>query len=196
MIWFFNLASAHPAHLEADHANFMFLGVEHIWTGYDHLLFLFALLLRAERARDIAMVVTTFTLAHSITLSAAAIGYLKAPPSIVEPAIAATIIVVGLENLRTPSVRSSVVATLGLGLIHGFGFAGVLAEVAVPRHELLSSLLLFNLGVETGQLSLVLIAMPALLRLRTYSSTWTSIAVPSLSVGISCMGFWWLLQRI
>jgi hydrogenase/urease accessory protein HupE len=146
--------------------RFFGLGVEHILLGYDHLLFLFALLLVRLRFRDLAVIVTSFTVAHSITLVGAGLGAFSLPSAIVEPAIALTILYVGLENffIKKPSRRW--VLTFALGLIHGFGFAGLLAEIGLPKTGTVPALLSFNVGVEVGQLAMVAVVVPALTALR------------------------------
>ncbi|HNC97240.1 MAG TPA: HupE/UreJ family protein, partial [Myxococcota bacterium] len=169
--------------------RFLHLGVEHIWTGYDHLLFLAGLLLAASRLKDMLFIVTGFTVAHSITLSLAATGILVVPPEVVEPAIAASIVWVGLENLWKPPPRRRVVLTFLLGLIHGFGFAGMLAELGLPAGNLALALVCFNGGVELGQAGVVLVLLPILLLLRR-QIWWERYAVPLLSLGVAAMGLY------
>ena len=175
-------------------AEFVQLGVHHIWTGYDHLAFLAALLLTAGSLRDMLFVVTGFTVAHSITLSLAATGVFTLPPVYVEPAIAASIVFVGLENLFQPPIRRRVWMTFLLGLIHGFGFAGLLVELGLPRAALTVALVSFNVGVELGQAAIVAVALPLLLVL-TRLPRWNDRVMPALSVSIACSGLYWLLQR-
>jgi len=149
--------------------RFFGLGVEHILLGYDHLLFLFALLLVRLRFRDLVTIVTSFTVAHSITLVGAGLGAFSLPSSIVEPAIALTILYVGAENFFIDNAARRWVLTFALGLIHGFGFAGLLAEIGLPRTGTVAALLSFNVGVEVGQLAMVLVVVPALTALRAES---------------------------
>ncbi len=175
--------------------RFLALGVEHIWTGYDHLLFLLGLLLVTGRARDMLLVVTGFTVAHSLTLSAAALGWIAVPGWIVEPAIAASIAYVGLENLWRPAPRRRLAVTFGLGLVHGFGFAGMLAELGLPRDALALALVCFNGGVELGQAAVAALALPALLWLRRFPS-WEARAVPAASIGVAAMGAYWFVERV
>lgn len=174
--------------------RFLVLGVEHIVTGYDHLLFLGGLLLVADRLRSMLLIVTGFTLAHSITLSAAALGWLALPAAVVEPAIAATIVFVGLENLLRPSARRRMALTFVLGLVHGFGFASLLAGIGLPRDALLLALLCFNGGVELGQAAVAALVLPALLWLRRYPS-WERRGVPALSLLVALCGLGWLIER-
>ncbi len=175
--------------------RFFGLGVEHIWTGYDHLAFLFGLLLTARRLRDMLVIVTGFTVAHSITLTLAALGYVTLPPALVEPAIAASIVVVGVENFWRPPARRRVILTFLLGLIHGFGFAGMLAQLGLPRHALATALVCFNGGVEVGQAAVVAVVLPLLLWLRRYDS-FEKRAVPLGSAGLALAGLYWLVERL
>jgi hydrogenase/urease accessory protein HupE len=175
--------------------RFIVLGVEHIWTGYDHLLFLLGLLLAARRLRDMLFVVTGFTIAHSVTLTLAALGYLALGPRIVEPAIALSIAWVGIENLFRPPARRRIVVTSLLGLVHGFGFAGQLAELGLPRAALVKALVSFNVGVELGQGAVVALALAVLLRLRKWEAFETH-AVPAASVIVALVGMFWFVERV
>ncbi|MES2642840.1 MAG: HupE/UreJ family protein [Myxococcota bacterium] len=176
-------------------AQFLKLGVEHIWTGYDHLLFLLGLLLAASSLRSMLFIVTGFTIAHSITLSAAALGLVSLPSSLVEPAIAASIAYVGIENFWKPAPKRRVAVTFLLGLVHGFGFAGMLAELGLPRDALAIALLCFNGGVELGQAAVVAVALPLLLAMRRWP-WWEARAVPVASVGVTLAGVYWLVERL
>jgi hydrogenase/urease accessory protein HupE len=179
--------------------GFFLLGVEHIWTGYDHLLFLFGLLLVCRTLRSVAVIITAFTVAHSLTLAVATLGWIHLSGAFVEPAIAASIIYVGVENLlrkgKEPHGRGWL--TFGFGLVHGFGFASVLADLGVGRDGtgIVQPLLAFNLGVELGQLAVAAALLPLLMRLRRYPvvAAW---ALPASSMGIVLAGTWWLLERV
>jgi len=148
--------------------DFVVLGVEHIFTGYDHILFLVGLLLAAGLVGGglrpglsyLLAVVTSFTVAHSITLICAALGWIALGSRVVEPAIAATIIYVGVENIVVQAPRRRWMLTFLFGLVHGFGFAHILSEVGLPQRGLVLSLLGFNLGVELGQVTLVAVLFP------------------------------------
>ncbi len=175
--------------------RFGLLGVEHIWTGYDHLLFLFALLLAAPSLRAMLLIVTGFTVAHSITLSAAALGLVHISPAWVEPAIAASIVFVGVENFWRPPPGRRTAVTFGLGLIHGFGFASMLTDLGLPRAQLVTALVSFNGGVELGQGAIVLLLLPILLRLRRWPS-WERRFVPVLSGLVVIAGAVWFMQRV
>ena len=129
----------HPA---PDFWSFLRLGIEHIWTGYDHLLFLAGLLIVCSRVRTIIGIVTSFTVAHSITLGLAATDTFNLPGRLVEPLIAATILYVGAENLirRGTEPSGRWIIAFAFGLVHGFGFASALRELNLPRTGLAASL--------------------------------------------------------
>ena len=154
-------------------------GVFHIWTGFDHLLFLLSLLLPAVLVRtpgpapswtpaasfgaafrDALKVVTAFTVAHSITLSLAALGVISLPSRLVESAIAVSVILAALNNVRPVVHGGRWIVAFCFGLIHGFGFASVLADLGLPQSSLLQALIAFNLGVELGQLVIVAAFLP------------------------------------
>src|SRR6185503_11254312 len=136
-------------------AGFLKLGVEHIWTGYDHLMFLFALLLVCPDFKSAIQVVTFFTVAHSITLAFATLNLVWVSGRVVEPAIAASIVYVGVENLiRSEGPKGRWLITFLFGLIHGFGFASILRDLGVASSTtgVTVPLVAFNLGVEAGQI--------------------------------------------
>jgi hydrogenase/urease accessory protein HupE len=179
--------------LWSDVWSFFVLGLEHIATGYDHLLFLFGLLLVATRLRALVLVVTSFTVAHSITLIGAALGAVSLPSRLVEPAIALTIAYVGAENLWKKDPRHRPVLTFALGLVHGFGFAGVLSETALPERGRVLALLAFNLGVEAGQLAVVLALTPLLVWLAR-SRHATIVRRAGSAVVLACGLVWFVLR--
>jgi HupE / UreJ protein len=185
-------------------------GVWHIWIGIDHILFLISLLLPAVLGRSggrwqpverfnqaflgAVKVVTAFTLAHSITLTLAALGLIQLPSRLVESAIAASVVVAALNNLHPLITRRLWLVAFGFGLIHGFGFASVLADLGVPKNALLLSLFSFNFGVELGQLAIVVLVMPLTFALRrTWLYPWVIVRVGSLL--IAAVAAAWLLQR-
>ena len=179
--------------------QFLKLGIEHILTGYDHLLFLFALLVVCDRFWPVAKIITSFTIAHSITLALAAFNIVNIPSRIVEPAIAASIVVVSLENIfcRHKKLDDRWRLTFGLGLIHGLGFASALQEVGVGRNGTGVALPLigFNVGVELGQITVALIVLPILWQLRrwpTFQVRW----VPICSGLVAAAGAWWFVERL
>ena len=185
-------------------------GVWHIWIGYDHILFLVSLLLPAvlmrERRRwlpvarfgdafwDVFKVVTAFTVAHSITLSLAALGVIALPSRLVESAIAVSVVLAALNNLAPLVAGRRWVVAFAFGLIHGFGFASVLAELGLPRDALLLALVGFNLGVEAGQLAVVATFLPLAYFLR---GTWfyRRVILFGGSMAIVAIAMVWLLER-
>lgn len=185
-------------------------GVWHIWSGIDHLLFLLSLLLPAvllrcgghwepvPRARpaliSILKVVTAFTLAHSITLSLAALDVVRLPSRLTESVIAASIIVAALNNVFPLVTESRARIAFAFGLLHGFGFASVLADMGLPHGARLVSLLAFNLGIEAGQLAVVLAVMPVVYGLRS-STFYRRTFMPWGSAVIACIALVWLIQR-
>ncbi len=178
--------------------GFLTLGVEHIWTGYDHLLFLFALLVVCRTFRSIVAIITCFTLAHSLTLALATLDLINLPSRFVEPAIAASIIFVGVENLfrRGEEPKGRWALTFAFGLIHGFGFASVLKELGVGRggQGLAMPLFTFNAGVEIGQVVVAAIVLPVVWRLRK-NEKFLRIGVPLLSAVVAVAGLYWFLER-
>ncbi len=176
--------------------GFLKLGVEHIITGYDHLLFLLALLIMAPCFRQAALLVTSFTVAHSITLGLATLNVVHIPSNYVEPVIAASIVYVGIENLIRDRPRGRWLLTFAFGLVHGFGFASVLRELGVSSSTtgIAMPLLSFNLGVETGQIAIAAIALP-LIWLARKSPAGVRYGVPVCSSAVIALGGWWLLER-
>jgi len=177
--------------------GFLMLGVEHIATGYDHLLFLFALLLMAPAFRQAALLITSFTVAHSITLGLATLDLLHVPSKYVEPLIAASIVYVGVENLiRRDGPRGRWLLTFAFGLVHGLGFASVLRELGVGAGAtgVVMPLLSFNLGVEAGQIAIVAIALPLIWLARKFPAG-ARYGVPMASSVVVALGGWWLLER-
>lgn len=173
------------------------LGLEHILAGYDHLLFLAALLVATTRLRSLITIVTSFTLAHSLTLAASWRGLLTPPAALVEPLILASIIFVGIENLvrkREPPARWLI--SFGFGLIHGFGFAGALRELGLggDAAALLLPLLGFNLGVEAGQLAVVALLLPLIWWLRRRQDR-ARYALPAVSALVAAAGVYWLVSH-
>ncbi|HEY2406925.1 MAG TPA: HupE/UreJ family protein [Polyangiaceae bacterium] len=155
-----NVAASNATPAENLGWSMLKLGVEHILTGADHLVFLLGLILVGGRFRSLVGVVSAFTLAHSITLALAALSVFAPSPRIVEPAIALSIAYVGVENLFVKDASKRWRITFPFGLIHGFGFAGALREIALPRAQLPIALVSFNLGVELGQLAVLSLVLP------------------------------------
>jgi hydrogenase/urease accessory protein HupE len=178
--------------------SFLKLGVEHILTGYDHLLFLFGLLVACRRFSTAAKIITCFTLAHSLTLALAALDVVSLPARLVEPLIAASIVFVGVENLLRkgePGWRWAL--TFALGLVHGFGFAGALKEAGLGSGgaALLVPLFSFNLGVELGQAGVAAVVLPLLWKLRDLPA-YEKYGRQFLSATIALAGAWWFVTRL
>jgi hypothetical protein len=185
-------------------------GIWHILSGIDHLLFLLSLLLPAVLLRrenrwepvtrvrpalvSIFKVVTAFTLAHSITLSLAALNIVRLPSRLTESVIAASIIVAALNNIFPIITERRARIAFAFGLLHGFGFASVLSDMGLPQGARLISLLAFNLGIETGQLAVVLSVMPIVYGLRS-GAFYRRAVMPWGSAAIAALAFVWLLQR-
>ncbi len=180
-------------------ADFLKLGIEHIVTGYDHLLFLFSLLVVTRSFWPALKIITFFTVAHSITLALAGMNIVNAPSSVIEPLIAATIVYVGLENiLRKDNITTNqrCLLTFFFGLIHGFGFAGVLREMDISSIEtgILVPLFSFNLGVELGQIAIACLALPLIWWLHKQENI-DRYLVPIGSLLTCLAGGYWLLER-
>lgn len=181
--------------------TFVPAGIEHILIGPDHLLFLLGLLLLGGTARRLGLIVTAFTLGHSVTLSVAALDLYAPPASVVEPLIALSIVLVGVDNLlvgTTPSggrdLRPWMAALFGL--VHGFGFASVLKEFGLPREAMGWSLFGFNAGVELGQLTVVVPCALALAALARRSTVAASRLAMVGSVVVVLAGGYWFVQRV
>ncbi len=181
------------------------LGVEHLVFGLDHILFVLGLVLLVQGWRSLIYVITAFTLAHSLTLGLSMLGRISAPSAVVEAIIALSILFVAIELLQPPEKRSALAArypqamAFGFGLLHGFGFAGVLGEIGLPRDVELAALALFNIGLEVGQL-LVVAAMvlfmrfvkPALLAHEKWAPALQQVPI----IAIGGISVYWLLDRL
>lgn len=177
--------------------GFVLLGIEHIGTGYDHLLFLFGLLLVARNLRSSLVVITSFTIAHSITLGVATFNLVTLRPSITEPLIALSIVYVGVENLLTRGEpKGRWLLAFAFGLVHGFGFASVLRDLGVSSAGGVAlPLFSFNLGVEIGQLAVAAILLPVIWKLRR-NETFLRRVIPGCCVVIVAAGGFWFWQRV
>jgi len=171
------------------------LGIEHSLTGFDHLMFLFGVVLVAGSVRTLLLAITAFTLAHSVTLGVAALGYWAPSPSLVEPAIALSIVYVGVENWFVKDASRRWMLTLPFGLIHGFGFAGALKEIALPSAQVPLALVSFNLGVEAGQILVLALVLPILFWLRR-RPWFARQGVRSASSLVALSGLVWFFQRV
>jgi hydrogenase/urease accessory protein HupE len=191
-------------------ATYLRLGIEHILFGFDHLLFVLALVILVREWRRVAVTVTAFTIAHSITLAAATLGYVNVPGPPVEATIALSIVLVSVEILNTQRGKPSLTARLpwlvafSFGLLHGFGFAGALAEVGLPQHAIPVALLFFNIGVEIGQLVFVAAVLSSILLLGQAASRLLEAALVkpafdrldgAIAYGIGVVAAYWLIER-
>jgi hydrogenase/urease accessory protein HupE len=181
---------------------YLLLGIEHILTGFDHLSFVLGLLLLVRSRITLLKTITAFTVAHSLTLAAAALGWVHVNPSVIEALVAFSIVFVALELVRAYrghfglTARYPWVIAFTFGLLHGFAFAGSLAQIGLPEHNIPLSLLLFNVGVEVGQLlfvGLVLLLIALLRRLPRRLPHWTTWIPP---YGIGGLASFWVIQRL
>lgn len=193
-------------------AGWIAAGVDHIWEGRDHVSFVLALLLvvmlvrggtgwdtrpPVATLRRTATIITAFTVAHSLSLIAASLGWVRLPGRLVESLIAVSILYTAIENIVRPDVRWRFALTFGFGLVHGLGFASVLAVMLPPDH-VIAPLLGFNVGVEVGQLVIVVIALPlAWLAARELGAgRYRRGAMPALSVVLAALAIKWLIERV
>jgi hydrogenase/urease accessory protein HupE len=171
------------------------LGVEHILTGFDHLAFLVGVIVVGGSLRKLLLAITAFTLAHSVTLGVAALGVWVPSPGLVEPAIALSIVYVGVENWFVKDASRRWLLTFPFGLIHGFGFAGALREIALPNAQVPLALVSFNLGVEAGQILVLALVLPILFWLRR-RPWFARDGVRYASTMIAIAGLVWFVQRV
>ena len=182
--------------------TYFITGVEHILMGYDHLLFVLSLVLLLNGAWRVAATVTAFTIAHSLTLIATTLQLISLPRAPVEAAIALSIIFLAVEIVkREPgkprlSERVPWLVAFLFGLLHGFGFAGALAEIGLPQGEVPTALLTFNLGVEAGQLVIVVAAMVTLAVLKRVQDNWLNPAKTIAAYAIGSVAAVWLISRV
>ena len=178
--------------------RFIGMGIHHILSGLDHVLFVVGLLLVRGPLRGLLGVITAFTVAHSITLSMTALELGSLPPRLVEPLIALSIVAVGTENLisRKLNLERRMWLAFGFGFFHGFGFAGALAEAGLPRDSIAWSLAAFNAGVEIGQACIVVLAVPVLRLLEQRSAVLTNAVTRYASFGIAAAGVVWFVERL
>ena len=184
-------------------ASFVRLGAWHVWGGLDHMLFVVSLLLgaagtlhlgRAAALRRLALVITGFTLGHSVTLLLAALDVWRLPAALTESLIALSIVLVSLHNLLEREPRGRVLLSAAFGLIHGFGFASSLAETGLPRRGTVASLLAFNVGIELAQLLLVVACFPLLVGARSRPWFRARLLVPSCCL-IALLASVWFVKR-
>ncbi len=184
--------------------DFVVLGMKHVETGIDHILFVIGLLLAAALAtrkqslgsatRAVAGVVTGFTLGHSITLIAAGLGLVRLPSRFTESAIALSIVVVGVENIVRREIRGRFLTAALFGLVHGFGFASVLADIQLPSRGTVLALVSFNVGIELAQLIVVVVAFPALALASRRPWYRRRVLIP-LSAAVALIALVWFFKR-
>lgn len=184
-----------------DASGYFGLGVEHILTGYDHLLFVLCLILLTPNRWRLLKTITAFTVAHSITLAAAALGYVHVPGPPIEASIALSIVFLARELTRPEaergiSARLPWVMAFCFGLLHGLGFAGALAEVGLPPRDIPLALLLFNVGVEAGQLLFVSVVLAGLWALARLWRRWPAWSAQVAVYTVGSISTLWLLQRL
>ncbi len=189
-----------PSALEVA-TTYLTIGVEHILFGIDHLLFVLALLLVVQGWRRLVATITAFTVAHSVTLAAATLGLLSVPRQPVEAVIALSIVFVAGEIVHISQGRASMtrrwpwIVALVFGLLHGLGFAGALSEVGLPEQSIPLALLLFNLGVELGQLLFIGAVAIVTALLAVTHSRWSSWMKPLAAYGIGTVAVFWVVER-
>ncbi|MDA0707315.1 MAG: HupE/UreJ family protein [Proteobacteria bacterium] len=182
--------------------SYLVLGVEHILGGIDHLLFVLALLLIVRGGKRIIATVTAFTIAHSITLVSATMGWMHVPGPPVETIIALSIVFVaaevihGLRGKPGLTARAPWLVAFSFGLLHGFGFAGALAEVGLPQNAIPIALLMFNVGVEIGQILFVVAMLLLGALLGRLIPDGRTLALPAAAYGIGCVAALWTIERV
>lgn len=182
-------------------STYLVLGVEHIWSGIDHLLFVLALLILVKGWRRLVGTITAFTVAHCLTLAAATLGFVHVPGPPVEACIALSIVLVATELVHARRGRAGLterapwLVAFTFGLLHGLGFAGALAEVGLPGGEIPLALLFFNLGVEVGQLLFVAAVLSVRSALRRLEIAWPPWLEPLPAYAIGTLACFWFLQR-
>ena len=185
--------------LDAD--GFFKLGVEHIVDGLDHLLFLLGLLIIVPRGRPLMIAITGFTMAHGTTLIAATLGLVPQPGNIIEVVIALSVLIIAVEAVHARAGRSSLtvqyplVVVLVFGLVHGFGFAGALAEIGLPKTDWLLALVNFNLGVEFGQLIFVGLGLLFFKTISIFARSWLSKIQLAVIYAIGSISAYWVIGR-
>ena len=177
---------------------YLILGFEHILPlGLDHILFVLSLFLLSPRLKPVLIQSAAFTVAHSITLGLSMYGIISPPISIIEPLIAISIVYVALENIFTKKVKPARVGIVFFfGLIHGMGFAGALSEIGLPQKAYLLSLVMFNIGVELGQITLILMAYFFMAKWYSAKPYYQTRIVLPLSLVIALIAAYWTVERI
>lgn len=184
--------------------DFIKIGIDHILSGPDHLLFLLSLLLIFVSFQHILKLTTTFTIAHSITIISAGVGIVTLNPRITEPIIAFSIAYIAFtsvflstyfkNSIFSEQGKSKIAIVFFFGLFHGLGFAGLLKEIRIPDDRYLSSLISFNIGIEIGQMLFVLFLLPFIYLFR--DKPWYDIVIKIIALGVTILGVYWGIQRI
>ena len=193
---------AKPSVISNVAATYTILGVEHILLGFDHLFFVLALVLLLKGGWLVAKTVTAFTIAHSLTLVGSTLGLLSLPAQPVEAVIALSIIFLAVEVVKAKpgeirlSERFPWIVAFLFGLLHGFGFAGALAEIGLPEGDVPLALLTFNLGVEIGQLAIVAVALALLHAIRKFQGLWLQPTKTAMAYGIGIISTYWFIERM
>ena len=183
-------------------STYTIIGIEHIILGFDHLLFVLALVLLLKGGWLVAKTVTAFTIAHSVTLIGTTLGYLSLPSQPVEAVIALSIVFLAVEIVKAKpddrrlSERYPWIVAFLFGLLHGFGFAGALAEIGLPQDDVPLALLTFNLGVEIGQLMIVAVGLAILALIRRFRDSWTEPTKTATAYGIGIIATYWFIERM
>jgi hydrogenase/urease accessory protein HupE len=175
--------------------HFIGQGIQHIFTGYDHVLFIVTLLFGVKTWRRLAAIVSSFTLAHSITLAVSTLGLITIPGRFVEPLIAASVLFVAVDAVLRPQASARLAVTFVFGLVHGFGLSNVLRALGLSGRQLVPALLGFNLGVEIGQLAIVTPLFPLVLLLRHRQPVYGR-ARNVLCGGVAVVAVFWIVMRV
>ncbi len=205
MLVFSNTVFAHAAVIDLEKMNsgdaallYLKLGYQHILPlGLDHILFVLSLFLLNPKLKPVLWQATAFTVAHTVTLGLAMYHVINPPAAIVEPLIALSIMYVALENILSPRLKAARIGVVFLfGLVHGMGFASALGELGLPQNSYLTSLLMFNLGVELGQVTVILAAFFLLAKWFGDKPYYRNRIVIPLSVIITLIAAYWTVQRV
>jgi hypothetical protein len=192
-----DLSAAAPVHARFGGTLLHFIGqgILHIFTGYDHVLFILTLMFVMGSWRRLAVIVTSFTAAHSITLALSTLGLLTVPSAVVEPLIAASVLFVAVDAVVRPQAGARALVTFGFGLLHGFGLSNVLRGLGLSGRDLLPALLGFNVGVELGQLAIVAPLFPLVLMLRRREASYAR-ARRVLCGSVALVAVFWIVIRV
>lgn len=177
---------------------YLLLGYKHILPlGFDHILFILSLFLLSPKLKPVLWQATAFTIAHSVTLGLAMYNVITPPAHIIEPLIALSILYVALENIFSPRLKPSRIGVVFIfGLVHGLGFAGALGSLGLPQNAYLLSLIMFNVGVELGQLTVILLAYFLLAKWFSHKPYYRKVIVIPLSLIIAAVAAFWTVQRL